>query len=121
MPGQRCWILSALPSLSTLCYSSCPKCSCARCPPQVSSPALSRQKSSPSAPARRHDPALTGSLGGWRQYRERRTLACTVTVLFGPDVYRLHDPGAGSDHLHLFPWAKAIEAISPDGTSPGAA
>jgi hypothetical protein len=34
-----------------------------------------------------------------------------VTVLFGPDVYPLHDPGTGSSYLHLFPWAKTIEAI----------
>jgi phosphopantothenoylcysteine synthetase/decarboxylase len=39
-----------------------------------------------------------------------------VTVLFGPDVYPLHDPGTGSRYLHLFPWSKAIEAIG-DGTS----
>jgi hypothetical protein len=31
--------------------------------------------------------------------------------LFGPDVYPMHDPGTGSNYLHLFPWAKTIEAI----------
>jgi phosphopantothenoylcysteine decarboxylase len=34
-----------------------------------------------------------------------------VTVLFGPDAYPLPDPGTGSDHLHLFPWVKTIDAI----------
>jgi phosphopantothenoylcysteine synthetase/decarboxylase len=34
-----------------------------------------------------------------------------VTVLLGPDIYPLHDPGTGSRYLHLFPWAKAIDAI----------
>jgi phosphopantothenoylcysteine synthetase/decarboxylase len=34
-----------------------------------------------------------------------------VTVLFGPDVYPMHDPGTGTSYLHLFPWAKTIEAI----------
>jgi phosphopantothenoylcysteine synthetase/decarboxylase len=34
-----------------------------------------------------------------------------VTVLLGPDVYPLHDPGTGSRYLHLFPWAATIEAI----------
>jgi phosphopantothenoylcysteine synthetase/decarboxylase len=34
-----------------------------------------------------------------------------VTVLFGPDIYPLHEPGTGSRHLHLFPWAMAVEAL----------
>jgi phosphopantothenoylcysteine synthetase/decarboxylase len=34
-----------------------------------------------------------------------------VTVLFGPDVYPMHDPGTGSSYLHLFPWAKTLDAI----------
>jgi phosphopantothenoylcysteine synthetase/decarboxylase len=37
-----------------------------------------------------------------------------VTVLFGPDVYPLHDPGTGSRYLHLFPWEIAIAAIQQD-------
>ncbi len=37
-----------------------------------------------------------------------------VTVLFGPDVYPLHDPGTGSRYLHLFPWEMAIAAIQQD-------
>jgi phosphopantothenoylcysteine synthetase/decarboxylase len=41
-----------------------------------------------------------------------------VTVLFGPEIYPLHDPGTGSRYLHLFPWSKAIDAIeaSPPAT-----
>jgi len=35
-----------------------------------------------------------------------------VTVLFGPEVYQLHEPGAGGRYLHLFPWAEAAESIS---------
>src|SRR5262249_35734436 len=34
-----------------------------------------------------------------------------VTVLFGPDVYPMHDPGTGGSYLRLFPWEKTIEAI----------
>jgi Flavoprotein len=34
-----------------------------------------------------------------------------VAVLFGPDFYPLHDPGMGSQYLHLFPWEKTIDAI----------
>ena len=34
-----------------------------------------------------------------------------VTVLSGPDVYPLHEPGTGSQYLDLFPWALAAEAI----------
>ena len=34
-----------------------------------------------------------------------------VTVLFGPDVYPMHDPGTGDSYLHLFPWDKTIDAI----------
>ena len=41
-----------------------------------------------------------------------------VTVLFGPDVYPMHDPGTGSSYLHLFPWAKTIDAID-QGRRPG--
>lgn len=35
-----------------------------------------------------------------------------VTVLLGPDVYPLHDPGTGSRNLDLFPWGQAAEAIN---------
>ena len=41
-----------------------------------------------------------------------------VTVLFGPDIYPLHDPGTGSRYLHLFPWAKAIDAIERNTADP---
>ena len=41
-----------------------------------------------------------------------------VRVLFGPDVYPLHDPGTGSSYLHLFAWAKTIEAVE-DGIRDG--
>ena len=34
-----------------------------------------------------------------------------VTVLLGPDVYPMHDPGTGDSYLHLFPWAAALDAI----------
>ena len=36
-----------------------------------------------------------------------------VTVLFGPDVYPLHEPGTGSKHLHIFPWAATLAALKP--------
>lgn len=42
-----------------------------------------------------------------------------VTVLLGPDVYPLHEPGTGSNHLHLFPWVMTLTALSKTGgTSP---
>jgi phosphopantothenoylcysteine synthetase/decarboxylase len=34
-----------------------------------------------------------------------------VTMLFGPEFYALHEPGTGSRYLHLFPWAKAVDAV----------
>ncbi|MCO6003617.1 flavoprotein [Actinoallomurus purpureus] len=34
-----------------------------------------------------------------------------VTVLFGPDVYPLHAPGMGSDHLDQYPWTMALDAM----------
>lgn len=34
-----------------------------------------------------------------------------VTVLFGPDVYPLHEPGTGSRYLHLFPWGQTVAAV----------
>jgi hypothetical protein len=41
-----------------------------------------------------------------------------VTVLFGPNVYSLHEPGTGSRYLHLFPWPMAVHAIG-HGHLPG--
>jgi phosphopantothenoylcysteine decarboxylase len=35
-----------------------------------------------------------------------------VTVLLGPEIYRLHEPGTGSRFLHLFPWDKALAAVN---------
>ncbi|MBE3011909.1 flavoprotein [Microbispora sp. NEAU-D428] len=34
-----------------------------------------------------------------------------VEVLFGPDVYTLHEPGTGSRYLHLFPWERALDRL----------
>jgi hypothetical protein len=48
-------------------------------------------------------PAFTDNIGKLRSWG--------VTVLFGPDVYPLHEPGTGSRYLHLFPWAMAVNAI----------
>ena len=39
-----------------------------------------------------------------------------VTVLYGPDVYRLHEPGEGGNLVHAFPWHLALDAVS---MSPG--
>ncbi len=43
-----------------------------------------------------------------------------VTVLFGPEVYPLHEPGTGSRYLHLFPWAMAVQAIARNHAGPQA-
>jgi phosphopantothenoylcysteine synthetase/decarboxylase len=34
-----------------------------------------------------------------------------VTVLLGPAVYPLHEPGTGSNYLHLYPWVMALNAL----------
>jgi hypothetical protein len=34
-----------------------------------------------------------------------------VRVLFGPDVYPLHAPGTGSQHLDAYPWNLTLEAL----------
>jgi Flavoprotein len=44
-----------------------------------------------------------------------------VVVLFGPDVYPLHEPGTGSRYLHLFPWKMAVQAIGRGNADAGAA
>jgi phosphopantothenoylcysteine synthetase/decarboxylase len=36
-----------------------------------------------------------------------------ITVLYGPEVYLLHEPGQGGNHIHAFPWKLAIAALSP--------
>jgi phosphopantothenoylcysteine synthetase/decarboxylase len=34
-----------------------------------------------------------------------------VTVLYGPDVYPRHEPGAGDDLVRVFPWHLAVAAL----------
>jgi phosphopantothenoylcysteine decarboxylase len=35
-----------------------------------------------------------------------------MTVLYGPDVYRLHEPGEGGRFVDAFPWRLALDALS---------
>ncbi len=35
-----------------------------------------------------------------------------VQVLYSPDVYPLHAPGTGSQHLDIFPWHLTLEALN---------
>jgi phosphopantothenoylcysteine synthetase/decarboxylase len=35
-----------------------------------------------------------------------------VQVLYGPDVYPLHEPGTGSRYLDKFPWHLTLEALT---------
>jgi phosphopantothenoylcysteine synthetase/decarboxylase len=35
-----------------------------------------------------------------------------VEVLFGQEVYPLHEPGTGSRHLHLFPWERTLDCLT---------
>lgn len=35
-----------------------------------------------------------------------------VRVLFGPDIYPLHAPGTGGQHVEIFPWALTLEALT---------
>jgi len=34
-----------------------------------------------------------------------------VRVLYGSDVYPLHAPGTGTEHLDIFPWALSLKAL----------
>jgi len=34
-----------------------------------------------------------------------------VRVLYGPDVYPLHEPGTGGEHLDAFPWEMTLQAL----------
>jgi phosphopantothenoylcysteine synthetase/decarboxylase len=36
-----------------------------------------------------------------------------VNVLYGPDVFQLHEPGAGGNHVDAFPWMLALGALHP--------
>jgi hypothetical protein len=38
-----------------------------------------------------------------------------VTILFGPEVYPLHEPGTGSNFLHLYPWHMTLDALEGIG------
>jgi phosphopantothenoylcysteine synthetase/decarboxylase len=35
-----------------------------------------------------------------------------VHVLYGPDVFELHDPGTGAQRVHLFPWPMVLEELA---------
>jgi phosphopantothenoylcysteine decarboxylase len=35
-----------------------------------------------------------------------------IRGLFGPDTYPLHEPGTGSNFLHLYPWTMSLEALN---------
>src|SRR5262245_58095251 len=35
-----------------------------------------------------------------------------VSVLYGPDVYPLHEPGTGSEHLDKYPWELTLSALN---------
>lgn len=41
----------------------------------------------------------------------RKLRSWGVRVLYGPDVYPLHAPGTGSQHLDIFPWHMTLESI----------
>jgi len=32
-------------------------------------------------------------------------------VLYGPEVYKLHEPGDGGKQLHRYPWHLALNAV----------
>ena len=53
-----------------------------------------------------------------------RLRAAGVQLLYGPDVLELHEPGAGSQRVGLFPWRLTLEALEANaarGTSQGPA
>src|SRR5713226_2902872 len=41
----------------------------------------------------------------------RKLRSWGVRILYGPDVYPLHAPGTGSQHLDIFPWNLTLESI----------
>jgi phosphopantothenoylcysteine synthetase/decarboxylase len=41
----------------------------------------------------------------------KRLRSWGVEVLYGPDVYPLHAPGSGSQHLDMFPWQLTLESL----------
>jgi phosphopantothenoylcysteine synthetase/decarboxylase len=45
------------------------------------------------------------------EHSVQRLRAWGVQMLYGPDVYELHEPGTGSQRLHLFPWDLALAAL----------
>lgn len=49
-------------------------------------------------------PAFGASIGNLRSWG--------VNVLYGPDVYPLHAPGTGAQHIGEFPWHVALRAVS---------
>ncbi len=52
-------------------------------------------------------PAFERSIGELRSWG--------VTVLYGPDVYPLHEPGEGGQHLGRFPWQSALVTLEDRG------
>jgi phosphopantothenoylcysteine decarboxylase len=49
-------------------------------------------------------PAFAENLGKLRSWG--------VRVLYGPDVFPPHEPGAGDGHLEDFPWLQALAAVA---------
>ena len=44
-----------------------------------------------------------------------------VTVLYGPDVYPLHQPGEGGHLIDRFPWHLTLDALNPGNNAAGSA
>jgi phosphopantothenoylcysteine synthetase/decarboxylase len=40
-----------------------------------------------------------------------------ITLLYGPDVLELHEPGTGNQRVHLFPWRRTLDALEPQDDS----
>jgi phosphopantothenoylcysteine synthetase/decarboxylase len=40
-----------------------------------------------------------------------------ITLLYGPDVLELHEPGTGNQRVHLFPWERTLDALEPQDDS----
>ncbi|MGW1997799.1 hypothetical protein [Embleya sp. NPDC001921] len=55
------------------------------------------------------DRLATGEPAPERSIEELRTWG--VRVLYGPDVYALHEPGTGGDHLHAYPWHLILDEL----------
>jgi hypothetical protein len=50
---------------------------------------------------------------GWREQLRNEG----IRLLYGPEVLELHEPGAGSQRVALYPWRMILDALEPQDDS----